>query len=487
MSTWQPKADDFQDVIRGQNPWWETGTVPDALARSVRRPLARHLWKRLYADDPHRFQVVLGPRRVGKTTSLYQTVEELLKAGVPKRRLWWLRLDHPLLMRVDLGEMVKAITNTRDGNEPTFLFCDELAYAKDWDLWLKTWYDERWPLRVAASSSSTAALRQRHLESGTGRWEEQYLAPYTFPEFLELVGEGIDIPVGSTLDETVQLAVDGRVLEGPLQKRRQTFLLAGGFPELLIRLRDNREDDASILLESQRMLHSDAVERAVYKDIPQAFNVESPLVLERLLYTLAGQVAGLLSPQNLCQELGMAQPTFDRYLSYLERAFLVFTLPNFAGNESATQRRGRKLYFVDGAVRNAALQRGLRPLTDAGEMGLLLENMVAGHLYSLAQVSQSRLYHWRDRQAEVDLVFDHPEKPMAFEISTRPQHPLGGMRRFIERFPRFKGRCYLISENGTARLAANSEEGIGHLPVDLFLLALGAQVDRELQGRLVRL
>ena len=121
------------------------------------------------------------------------------------------------------------------------------------------------------------------------------------------------------------------------------------------------------------------MERSIYKDIPQAFGIDNPMMLERLLYTLARRVTGRLSPQHLCQELdGLSQPTFDRYLSYLERAFLVFTLPNYSGRESTVQRRGRRIYFVDGAVRNAALQRGVGPLTDAEEMGLLFENMAAG-------------------------------------------------------------------------------------------------------------
>ena len=59
------------------------------------------------------------------------------------------------------------------------------------------------------------------------------------------------------------------------------------------------DDIANQVLESQRVLRSDAVERAVYKDIPQAARVDNPMMLERLLYVLAGQVTGLLSPTNI--------------------------------------------------------------------------------------------------------------------------------------------------------------------------------------------
>ena len=245
------------------------------------------------------------------------------------------------------------------------------------------------------------------------------------------------------------------------------------------------DDEASALLQSQRILRNDAIERAIYKDIPQAFGVDNPMLLERMLYTLAGQFTGVLSPAGICQNLGgLTQPTFDKYLSYLERAFIVFTLSNYSGSEASIQKRGRKLYFVDAAIRNAALQRGLSPLTDPPEMGLLIENMVAGHLRALGDVSQVRLYYWRDRNEEVDLVFDHPDEPLAIEIGMSADHHRRGLKAFEARFPRFEGRCYLAAPEISATRPEEARDGIGTLPIDMLLLAIGGQMQRELTRRL---
>ncbi len=74
-------------------------------------------------------------------------------------------------MPLDLGRLLDGIRGrVADPGEPAFVFLDELTYARDWDLWLKTFHDERWPLRIAGSSSSTAALRERRLESGVGQF-----------------------------------------------------------------------------------------------------------------------------------------------------------------------------------------------------------------------------------------------------------------------------------------------------------------------------
>jgi hypothetical protein len=95
---WAPTATDFQELLSGLNPWHTVGRVPDAFARDKRRPLAADLWMPLLKPVFRRFQVVVGPRRVGKTVSMYQTVQKLLDEGVQKDRLWWLDMSHPLLL-----------------------------------------------------------------------------------------------------------------------------------------------------------------------------------------------------------------------------------------------------------------------------------------------------------------------------------------------------------------------------------------------------
>lgn len=487
MVVWRPQPEDLQRVFDEQNPWQRAGQVPAALALPIERPLAKLLWRRLYDDAPHRFQLVLGPRRVGKTTALYQTVRHLLAAGIAPSRIWWLRLDHPLLLQESLGDLVRAVLNTAQAapDAPVFLMLDELVYTDRWDQWLKTFFDDHWPVRIAATSSATAALRERRLESGVGRWSEQNLTPYLFTEFLALVEQDRPVEVGDTLADSLDLLRQGQRADLDLAAWRRLFMLVGGFPELLTATRARPdEDESSRLLESQQVLRTDAVERAIYKDIPQSFGVDNPMMLERLLYVLAAQITGLLSPSNICGDLGLSQPTFDRYLSYLEHAFLVFTLPNYSGREATVQKRGRKLYFVDGAIRNAALQRGLAPLDNPTELGSLVENLVAATLRSLALHTGVRLYHWRDGKHEVDLVFDHPDKPLAFEIGLSPDHTRSGITALAERHRRFQGRCYVVAPQAAVAHANSTASGVGTLPLDLLLQVVGAQAEAALAASL---
>lgn len=485
---WRPSSDDLQRVFDEQNPWQRRGTVPDSLAPPVERPLAKLLWRRLRQDEPHRYQLVLGPRRVGKTTALYQTVRHLIDDGIAPGRIWWMRLDHPLLLQKGLDDLVRAAIEASgaDTEHPAFLMLDELVYTDRWDLWLKTFYDDGWPVRIAATSSATAALRERRLESGVGRWSEQHLTPYLFPEFLDLVDKRPPIDVDDDLGASVAALPTGRRSNDSLASLRRAFMLIGGFPELLSRHPQtySPESESDRLLQSQQVLRTDAVERAVYKDIPQSFGVDNPMMLERVLYVLAAQIAGLISPSNICKDLGLSQPTFDRYLSYLEQAFLVFTLPNYSGSEVSVQKRGRKLYFVDGAIRNAALQRGLAPLDNPTEQGTLVENLVAATLRSLALHTGTRLYHWRDGRHEVDLVLDHPNRPLAFEVASSPMHSRIGLETFVQRHPRFRQGAYLVSPQSPVIHPGSGPGESGSLPLDLLLLVVGAQAESALERSL---
>lgn len=464
-----------------QNPWHQEGRVPTALAPTGRRALASVLWRWLVAPARARYEVILGPRRVGKTTVMYQTVAELLARNVAPNRIHCWRLDHPMLLAMPLGRIVRALIDVNRASEadPLYVMLDELTYAERWDLWLKTFHDERWPIRVVATSSSSAALKEGRLESGAGRWEEHYLPPWTFREYRAILGDAPPIATAPTLAESIRTNLHAAI--GAQQDELRRYLLLGGFPELL--LRKEPLDEASAVLESQRVLRNDAVQNAVYRDIPQVYGVDEPAKLERLLYVLAGQAGGILSPTRIGGSVQLSAPTIERYVSYLERAYAIFLVPNYSRAEETVQRRGRKVYFCDGAVRNAALHRGLAPLRDPNEMALLAEGAVATQLHALMQLGGGRLHYWREGRREVDFVFVEPDGPIAFEVTTSVAHGRAGIDALCSRHPELEGRCWIVGPHLPAVAPASVTNGIGTLPLDLFLMIAGAQIEATARQR----
>lgn len=480
-------------LLGSQNPWHVSGQVGDRLAPPRERHPARWLWKRQTEELLYRYQIVLGPRRTGKTVTMYQTVRRLLDLGIDAGRLWWISLDHPLLALHRLDELVD-FTVRRAGaspERPVFLFLDELVYADQWDLWLKQFYDQRLPIRLTASSSAASALRRGRLESGVGRWEEIYLGPCQLSEALDLLGYESPIRVGPTLADTVAANLT-ETLPARVSDVRELLLAAGGYPELLLHLGRPPEGTLPgtatrrVLPDLMERLRSDGMERVVYRDIQQSPPLVRPLQLEKLAYLLADRTGGVVSSANLAQDLAISAPTVETYLGHLERAFMVFPLLNYSGKEGVTQRRGRKYYLIDPALRSAILRRPPYWSEDPSEQGKLVETLAASHLHGLGKQEGVRVFHWRlGNRFEVDLVYDHPRRPMAFEIALSRSHKRQGLRELLHRNPRFRNRSYLVVAHSAIALAPEeSPDGVGEMPLDLFLLAVGGQHDRAVAGRL---
>ncbi|MEW6276243.1 MAG: AAA family ATPase, partial [Bacillota bacterium] len=84
-------------VLLGFNPWWVSGSVPRELNKPVKRAAFAEITKALLHPRLRRVVFLSGARRVGKTTLMYQVIDELLKRKVPPKRILYLSLDHPVL------------------------------------------------------------------------------------------------------------------------------------------------------------------------------------------------------------------------------------------------------------------------------------------------------------------------------------------------------------------------------------------------------
>lgn len=508
----------FRYALSGLNPWHETGEIGRDRVPPVERRLAQLLWRRLLGEGLHRYQMIQGPRRVGKSTILRQTVRRLIGAGVEPGRIWWLQMDAPDVRRHGLGavmEHVVAVSGAAAGY-PVHVMIDEVARAEEWSLWLKAFYDDSWPVEILATSSSLERLRGARLESGIGRWDEQCLLPCSFSESLELCPPGAATPapgpatsdrLGETLDALPPAAYASRGLD----EARDVLMLIGGWPDLLLQTRAELDAAAAgspaggpespsassamapeprsrgdafadNVRRAQDRLRSDVVDRVIFRDIQESVVVDDPARLRDLLHILADQVTGILSPEKISRNLGVSQPTIRRYSELLENSYLTFTLLNYSKNEPSMQRRGRKVYFWDTAVRNAVLSRATNPLSRPGEYGQLLENLAASTLRALGETTSTRVSYWRRGAHEVDLVLDDLHEPLAFEIASSSRHPRTGLRALAESHREFAGRCYLVAPDAELIHPEHSPDGVGSIPFNAFLLGVGAQIQRAAEN-----
>ncbi|MBR7078798.1 MAG: AAA family ATPase, partial [Clostridia bacterium] len=83
------------DILRNlqvQNTWWTTGKVEDGLAPEFKRSVYKRVCK-IFFNEIRRFPVLSGPRRVGKSTMMFQVIDKLLNDGVMPERILFYTLD----------------------------------------------------------------------------------------------------------------------------------------------------------------------------------------------------------------------------------------------------------------------------------------------------------------------------------------------------------------------------------------------------------
>jgi len=82
-------------------------------------------------------------------------------------------------------------------------------------------------------------------------------------------------------------------------------------------------------------------------------------------------------------------------------------------------------------------------------------------------------------------VYDNPSDPIAFEVGKSSDHHLKGINAFRDKYKQFSDRCYMVSARSqTAALPGDTKDGIGRIPLDLFLVAVSGCISSALAARL---
>jgi uncharacterized protein len=343
------------NIFRAKNPW-RSGQIP-ASAR-LERPLFVEAFRRCREE---RFLILLGPRRVGKTTLLKELARRLIvgQEALPER-IYYFDLD--TMDCLDLLSSPRALMDFCKLSMPdspdqplTYLLLDEVQRLKDPGLLLKTLYDLGLPLRVTVTGSSSLDLRTRVRQSLVGRSTSLHLWPLSSPEL-------------------------------PLDL---SYLNWGGFPEVVLAPDDLR----------RREYLADMWAAYVDRELGGFLHLQKTDRFRDFAALLADQVGQLINLNEMANTLALSRDTLARYLTYLEDTFLIRVLRPFIGNRRGELTKMPKVFFTDLGLLN--LLSGNPGWESSRQLGPRLENAVEIALRSLP----GDLYFWRtDRGAEVDFV-----------------------------------------------------------------------------------
>ena len=465
--------DNILKVLTAFNPWWKTGMVNPKMTKTYKRFAFYEAMKRLNENNIRRSVVLTGTRRVGKTTIQYQMIEDLLAAGIPPQKIVFISMDHPMLKLSQFYEILECYHENICAEHDVYYFFDEVQYAQDWDLWLKTIYDTQPDTKVIATGSASPALMKGSRESGAGRWTVIQVPTLSFYEYCELLNlEKPDIPTDmkvTTLLKKSQLERTQIMLQlSKVQNHFMRYLQVGGFPELA--LADND-------LMAQQIMREDVVDKVLKRDLPSLYNIRNATELERIFLYLCNISSEIVSIEAIARELnGVSRVTVEHYINYLESANLIYqSWPvDMAGKK--VLKASPKIYIADAAIRNAVLMDD-SIMTDPVEMGKVVETAVYKHVaafyYQLA--TSVGYYRGGKRGKEIDIVVDYPNvKNMLIEVKYREGAPIADSDAIIELCEEASA-AIVITKNANDFGIHNTKSGkeLLRIPAFAFLYLLG--------------
>jgi hypothetical protein len=334
--------------------------------------------------------ILLGPRQVGKTTLLRQLFDE-------KDCLWLNGDDADTRRFLAEANAQKLKTNLKSKN---VIIIDEAQRIENIGLCLKIITDQLPGVKVVATGSSSLELANRINEPLTGRKWEFFLFPFSFGEMVE----------------HENLLMERRSLENRL--------IYGSYPEIVL-----HPEDAQIRLKS-------LADSYLFKDIFNWDRILKPERLDKLLQALAFQIGSEVSYNELSRTCGLDKETVEKYITLLEKTFVIFRLPSFSRNLRNELRKSRKIYFWDNGIRNAVINQ-FSPVSSRQDLGALWENYLVSERrkYLIYHQQAVNSYFWRTTaQQEIDYLEEKNGEFSVWEFKwnagTRHRFPLTFMNQY---------------------------------------------------------
>ncbi|MDO9517694.1 MAG: ATP-binding protein [Methanosarcinaceae archaeon] len=463
--------------LKEVNEWWMSGSVDPIFLQEYQRDELQQLIELL---DRERITAVIGPRRVGKTTLMYQLIDHLLRSGIKKEHVLFISMDDPLVKMMDdplktiIDEYLeKVIKKPIREVEQLYVFIDEIHFLPDWTLWLKRYYDLKYNIKFIVTSSSATHLLKHSKESLVGRITELKVMPLNFRDFVKFKGRS-DLLEPYSKKDIFNLDVKDTIFEltkfeNELVLYFNEYILSGGYPEY---------HSANDIRTWQNLLVSDVVEKTIYRDIATLYKVKTPQYLENILTYIAQNNCQTTSHNGIAQALSISTDTVINMVYYLESTYFIGSLSLFSKNVKKRIRSNRKLFVIDSGLCNALLKT--RSIKDEN-IGLLVESVVNSNLLALKESSQSidlrDISYFTDKQKhEVDIVLDIGGKVVPLEVKYQNNiynHDFKNLHYFMD--AQDLGFGVIVTKN-----LFEMKKDILCIPVWMFLLIFTDQVSYNL-------
>lgn len=335
--------------------------------------------------------MVVGARQAGKSTLVTSFVDGDLQGGGV-----YVNFDDPTLIasvRADPVSFVEGLSGT--------VILDEVQRVPEVFLPIKAEVDRhRRPGRFLLTGSANPLFIPNVAEALAGRMEVLTLWPFSAAELEGQEG----FRFASLLFDSDAGPRDTMPFDREDLARR---ILAGGFPEAV-----ERSDP-----ERRARWFGSYLTTILERDVRSMADIARLEQLPGILSAIALRTRGPLNRSGVGQDLGIPGSSVDRYLTLLERAFLVRRLPAWHNRLGPRLVKAPKMLVCDTGLLCHLLQwEGERLMKDPTSFGLALECFVGMELAKAVDVDSRppRLMHYRtSKGAEIDFLLEAPDGRIA--------------------------------------------------------------------------
>lgn len=366
---------EIDEALRLLNSWWINGTVKADLVRNYRRLAFREAYNLL---TKYREVVVLtGLRRVGKTTIMYQIIDELLKKGEPTGIVYF-TFDYSC---VDITSILNSYQKTTGINwkeEKVYLLLDEVQKLENWSQQIKLLYDAFPNIKFVVSGSASLQLERRAMDNLAGR---HYLIDIPVLSITEYYSLRHDKPISN-----VRLYEDEVGLELDAYIRKP-------FPELA------KVDDEKRIYE---YIRESVVSKIISQDLMQEFEKVNITLLNSLVDIFFSEPGMILNIDSLSRALAKRKQEVERHIYMLEFSKLIRVVKNYRPSTLSESRKLRKVYPYDISLALAE--------NPSIEKGKVTEALI------ISRLDIKR--YWREGTKEVDCLLGDRKNLIPIEIKS---------------------------------------------------------------------
>jgi predicted AAA+ superfamily ATPase len=396
----------FRQELEKANEWWLTGKVNAA----ERFPIQRYYFDRARKElEIQRVQIIIGPRRVGKSVLIKQMISDLIVNGIKPASILFYSMDDPAVYTFSddpMKDMIDYFLEKIAPKEKKYIFLDEIHLFKGWHKWVKSYFDRYPDIKLVLSGSSSLALEKEAQRFLFGRAAEMEMFPMGFREFLKFSGRETR---RYDVDEFLKMdSAEFRALGHGLKDNFNEYLLVGGMPEWFVA----KEGPDPVRSWFSRLVE-DVVKRAVYEDIASIFEIRNPRILELILAFIAAHQSKILAHETVNEVAGLDRSTLINYIEFLKSSYLIVEILKSA--KIKEQMKAKKKYlFLDQGIRNALLKDYS---IKEENLGFVMENVIGVALYHMAKERGANLFYHKTN-GEVDFILQGTEA-VPYEVKYR--------------------------------------------------------------------